>query len=111
MRSLYLILSVVGFIAPNIFVMMVSIETGNVLLWLHPMATIQGMFANTISTAFVVDLLVAVVVFFIWTNSESKRLKMKKPYLIWILTLLFGMAGTLPLFLYQRAAYLPPQLD
>ena len=111
MRSLYLILSIIGFITPNIFVLMVSIETGNVLLWLHPMATIKGMFANSISPAFVVDLLIAVFVFFIWTYSESKRLKMKKPYLIWILTLLFGMAGTLPLFLYQRAAYLPPDLD
>lgn len=87
--------------------MMVSVETGNVLLWLHPTATIQGMFANSIATAFVVDLLVAVLIFFIWTYNESRRLKMKKPYLIWSLTLLFGMSGALPLFLYQRAAYLP----
>lgn len=102
MKKIYLLLSIIGFIAPNIFVMMVSVQTGNVLLWLHPMATLNGMFANQIATAFVVDLLVAVVVFFIWTYNESDRLQMKKPYLIWILTMLFGMAGTFPLFLYQR---------
>lgn len=75
------------------------------------MATLKGMFANNIATAFVVDLLTVVVVFFVWTYRESKALKMKKPYLIWVLTLLFGMAGTLPLFLYQREEYLPAKLD
>ncbi len=77
MKKIYLLLSIIGFIAPNIFVMMVSVQTGNVLLWLHPMATLNGMFANQIATAFVVDLLVAVVVFFIWTYNESDRLQMK----------------------------------
>ncbi len=106
MRSVYLILAVAGFIAPNILVMIVSVETGNVLLWLHPMATIHGMFANNISSAFIVDLLFVVMVFFIWTYNESKRLKMKKPYLVWMLTMLFGLAGALPLFLYQRENHL-----
>lgn len=102
MKPIYLILAILGFIAPNILVAIVSIETGNLLLWLHPMATITGMFANNISSAFVVDLLFVVVVFFIWTYGESKRLRMKKPYLIWALTMLFGLAGGLPLFLYYR---------
>ncbi|MBT3647483.1 MAG: hypothetical protein HN542_04495 [Flavobacteriales bacterium] len=31
---------------------------------------------------------------------------MKRPYMIWILTLLFGMAGTLPLYLYYREKFL-----
>ncbi|MEQ8425560.1 MAG: DUF2834 domain-containing protein, partial [Cyclobacteriaceae bacterium] len=64
MKKLFLILAIVGFIAPNIFVMIVSVETGNILLWLHPGATIRGMFANNISSAFIVDLLFVVMVFF-----------------------------------------------
>ncbi|MEQ9062808.1 MAG: DUF2834 domain-containing protein [Vicingaceae bacterium] len=102
MKKIYLALSIIGFIAPNVFVFRESLETGNVLLWLHPGATLAGMFANRIATAFVVDLLVVVWIFFIWTYFEAKKHGMKTPWLIWVLTMLFGMAGTFPLFLYQR---------
>jgi hypothetical protein len=102
MKVIYIILTILGFIAPNIFVTMESIETGNILLWLDPAATITGMFENTISTAFIVDLLFVVYVFFFWTYKEGKRLQIKRVWIIWALTMLFGMAGTLPLFLYVR---------
>jgi len=78
MKTLYIALTIVGFLGPNIFVTIESIETGNILLWLNPANTIEGMFANRISTAFVVDLLLAVVVFFIWTYKESEKFNMKK---------------------------------
>ena len=102
MKQLYIILAVMGFIAPNIFVAIESIETGNVLLWLDPAATINGMFANRISTAFIIDLLVVVLIFFIWTYREARKRQIKYMWAIWGLTMLFGMAGTLPLFLYLR---------
>lgn len=102
MKRLYLILAIVGFIAPNIFVAIESIKTGNILFWLDPGATMNGMFANRISTAFIVDLLVVVFIFFIWTYHEASKIKMRNVWTIWVLTLLFGMAGTLPLFLYLR---------
>jgi hypothetical protein len=102
MKQVYLILAVIGFIAPNIFVYQESVENGNILLWTDPASTIAGMYANTISTAFVVDLLVVVLVFFIWTYFESKKFHMKNTWIIWILTMMFGMAGTFPLFLYLR---------
>lgn len=102
MKNFYLVLTVVGFIAPNIFVAMESFETGNILLWLDPKATLSGMFGNNISTTFIVDLLVVVLVFFFWTFHEARKLKIKKLWLIWLLTMLFGLAGTLPLFLYLR---------
>ena len=106
MKNIYLILAIIGFIAPNIWVGMVSVETGNWLFWLDPTATMQGMFGNDISTAFIVDLLVVVLIFMVWTFTEGKRLGMKPPYLIWVLTFLFGMAGTFPLFLYQRESFI-----
>ncbi|MBK5270500.1 MAG: DUF2834 domain-containing protein [Bacteroidia bacterium] len=102
MKRVYIILSIFGFIAPNIFVAKETIETGNVLLLLDPSATIKGMFATTISTAFVIDLLAVVLVFFIWTYYQAKKLKIKNVGLIWMLTLFFGMGGTFPLFLYWR---------
>jgi len=102
MNSLYLLLAIAGFIAPNIFVAIESIETGNWLLWLDPAATINGMFGNRISTAFVVDLLFAVLVALIWMWTEGSKRKMKNLWMFPVLTLLFGLAGTLPLFLYNR---------
>ena len=72
MKKIYLVLSIIGFLLPNIFVAMESIETGNILLYANPAATIQGMFANRISSIFMIDLLLAVIVFFIWSYQESK---------------------------------------
>jgi hypothetical protein len=102
MKNIYLALTVAGFIAPNIFVFNESIDTGNILLWLNPTATINGMFANRITTAFIVDLLFGVLVFFLWSYHEAKRIGIKNVWLVWVLTMLFGLAGTFPLFHYLR---------
>ena len=73
MRTPYLILTVLGFMAPNIFVAIVSVETGNILLYLNPMATIHGMFANNIATAFIVDLLFVVMCFLYGPTMSHKN--------------------------------------
>ena len=104
-------LTVLGFLAPNILITKVGYETGNYLLYTYPLDTIQAMFANDIASAFMIDLLVAVVVFFVWSFNESKRLGMKPPYLVWLLTMLFGLSGTLPLFLYQREKSISQTLE
>ena len=102
MKKLYILLTIIGFIAPNIFVLMETMETGNILLWANPWATLDGMFANRISTAFVVDLLMVVLVFFIWSFIEARKYQIRQVWIIWLLTLVFGMAGAFPLFLYLR---------
>src|SRR5262245_34574686 len=102
MKTTYLTLAIIGFILPTIPVAIESYETGNVLFWLDANATWNGMFANKISTAFIVDLLFAVLVFFIWTASEAKKYGIKRVWLYWVITMLFGLGGTLPLFLYIR---------
>jgi Terpene cyclase DEP1 len=102
MRSLYALLAVAGFIVPNVLVFQESVETGNILLWLDPAATLGGMFGNRIAATFVTDLLCVVLVALVWIVIESKRLNMKNSWVYIVLTLLFGLAGPLPLFLYQR---------
>ena len=102
LRTLYLILAIAGFIAPSILVFMESVDTGNILLYTNPIATMEGMFANRISTIFMIDLLFAVFVFFIWSYHESKRYAIKNIALVWVLTMLLGLAGGLPFFLYLR---------
>lgn len=102
MKNIYLLLSAIGYLSTNVLMLLESIENQNLLLWTKPDETIAGLFVNRISTIFAIDLLVVVLVFFIWCFVESKRIGMKKFWLYWLLTLLFGLAGTLPLFLWAR---------
>ena len=102
MKRVYLLLTIAGFILPNIWVAKVSFETGNFLLWWDIPTTFQQMFANDIATTFGIDLLFVVVVFFIWSFQEAKKYQVPKLVLVWNLTMLFGLAGAFPLFLYFR---------
>jgi len=101
-QTLYFILAITGFIAPSILVLVESVETGNILLYAHLMQTFEGMFANRISTIFMIDLLFAVMVFFTWSYWESKKHGVPNLWLVWLLTMLLGLAGGFPLFLYYR---------
>ncbi|MFY0687423.1 MAG: DUF2834 domain-containing protein [Cyclobacteriaceae bacterium] len=102
MQKIYLLLAIIGFISPSILVAIESFETGNILLYTYPLATIEGMFVNRISTIFMIDLLFTVLVFLIWTYHEGKKWGIKNIWLVWLLTMLFGLAGGFPLFLYLK---------
>lgn len=102
MRTLWLILAVLGFALPNYFVLLESIQHGNILLWAHPMDTLSDMFANRIASIFALDLLWAVMVFFVWSGYEARQLQRPSLYWIWPITLIFGLAGSFPLYLYWR---------
>jgi hypothetical protein len=102
MKPLYGALAVLGYIAPNWLVVLVSIETGNLLLWTRPQETMAGIFVNRIAAAFAIDVLFAALVACIWFYFEGRRLGMRRVWSYWLLTLAFGLAGTLPLFLLNR---------
>ncbi len=101
-KNVYLLLTILGTILPNIFVLMETIETGNVLFYARPLDTLQQMFATNVSSAFVTDLLFVVLIFMIWSFVESRRNNIKGVILIWIYTFAFGIAGGLPLYLLKR---------
>jgi hypothetical protein len=102
LKRLYAALAIVGYVATNWLVLLVSIDTGNLLLWTRPAETTAGMFANRIAAAFAIDLLVTVLVACILFHVEGKRLGMRRVWSYWVLTFTFGLAGTLPLFLLNR---------
>jgi hypothetical protein len=102
MKNNYLYLTIIGTILPNIFVLKESLSSGNYLLYADPIATFNGMFANNISGAFIVDLLFIVMLFLFWSYKESKKHNIKNLTWVWIYTFAFGIAGGLPLFLYIR---------
>ncbi|MEL6670581.1 MAG: DUF2834 domain-containing protein [Bacteroidota bacterium] len=102
MKKTYLILTIVGTLLPSIFVLKESLATGNILLYTQPLRTLEGMFANDISSAFMMDLLFVLALFLVWSYREAKRQQIAGLGWIWAYTFAFGLAGGLPLFLYAR---------
>ncbi len=102
---MYLILTVIGTILPNIFVLKETFTSGNIMLYSRPIDTFQSMFATNISSAFITDLLFIVVLFLIWSYRESRKHNIKNTWLVWLYTFAFGIAGGLPLFLYWKERY------
>lgn len=103
MKKVYLILAILGAILPNIWVVQESLDTGNYLLYTQPAATLEGMFANRISTVFMIDLLFVVLLFLLWSWQEAKRCNIRHLGWVWACTFLLGFASGFPLFLFFRA--------
>jgi hypothetical protein len=96
-KNIYLLLAIIGFIAPYYFFVQVPPEN---LLDLPVL--IQPLFANNFMRGVAMDLTVSVIVFWIFVFMESSNLQMKYPWLYLLATLLVGLSFALPLFLYFR---------
>ena len=48
------------------------------------------------------DLMISVIVFWVYMFAEANKLQMKNPWLYVLATLLVGLSFALPLFLYFR---------
>jgi hypothetical protein len=99
---LYLGLAVVGYLAPGIPMLQESVLTGNALFWADPARTLHELFVNRTSTAFALDLAGVVVAALVFMTIEARRLHLRGIWRYWLLTALFGIGGTLPLFLWSR---------
>ena len=102
MRRVYLALAAVGYLAPGVPMLVESARSGNILFWTDPQRTTAELFANLTSTAFALDLFVVVLVALLWMTREARRLGIGRVWAFWVLALLFGLGGTLPLFLAER---------
>jgi hypothetical protein len=103
---MYGVLSIVGYAVPDFIMVRETVRTGNVLFWTDPARTNAELFANATSTAFALDLFGAVVVALIWFTLEARDIGLRRVWVYWVLTLLLGLAGTLPLFLLARERHL-----
>jgi hypothetical protein len=52
MQTVYLALTVVGYLAPGVPTLMESARSGNLLFWTNPQRTMAELFVNLTSTAF-----------------------------------------------------------
>ena len=96
-KNIFLILAIIGFIAPYYFFVQVPPESA-----LDLPALVQPLFANNFMKGVAMDLTVSVIVFWVFVFIESNRLQMKNPWLYLLATLLVGLSFALPLFLYFR---------
>ena len=103
-RNIYLILAILGFVAPYYFFLQISPENGSDLP-----ALIRPMFANDFMRGLAMDLTVSVIVFWFFVFAEANRLQMKNPWLYLLATFLVGLSFALPLFLYFRERKLEAQ--
>ena len=96
-KNIYLILTILGFIAPYYFFLQLPAENGFDLA-----ALVQPFFANHFMKGLALDLTVSVIVFWVYVFAEAGKLEMKNPWLYLLATLLVGLSFALPLFLYSR---------
>jgi hypothetical protein len=96
-KNIFLILAVIGFIAPYYFFLQVPPESA-----LDLPELIRPLFANNFMKGVAMDLTVSVITFWVYVFVEANRLQMKNPWLYLLATLLVGLSFALPLFLYCR---------
>lgn len=98
-QSLYLLLTIVGAIAPWSVLLTFFLQNGFSLNLFF-----QNVFANSVSSTVAIDLLICVDVFFCFSFIELKRLGLSRRWLFIYLVATFGigLSCSFPLFLYWR---------
>ena len=93
-KNIFLVLAIIGFIAPYYFFLQVREFDLN--------ATFQLFATDNILSGTAMDLLISVIVFWFFMFMEAKKLEMKNPWVYLLATMLVGLSFALPLFLYFR---------
>ena len=96
-KNIFLILAILGFIAPYFFFVQVPPESA-----LDIPALIGPLLANNFMKGVGMDLTVSVITFWTFAFMEANRLQMKNPWVYLLATLLVGLSFALPLFLFFR---------
>ncbi len=97
MKTLYLILAIVGAVVPYIFFMQHFSSEGIGLV-----GFVRALFANPAASGFTADLLITSSVFWIFMFQQHKRGKGPRPVIFIVLNLLIGLSCALPAYHYAR---------
>jgi hypothetical protein len=93
-KNIYLLLAIIGFIAPYYFFLQVrEFDLGQLF---------QLFSTSRILSGLAMDLLVSVIVFWFFMFTEARKLQMKNAWVYLLASLLVGLSFALPLFLYFR---------
>ena len=96
-KTAYIALAFIGLFAPYYFLFKFLAANGLDLPLL-----LRQLFANNISTFFAVDLIISIIIFWIYMVGEATKLQMKNWWLYILASLTVGLSFALPLFLYFR---------
>lgn len=97
LKHLYLVLAIIGIVLPYYFLITFLKAHG-----LDGRVFLQQLFGTQISTFFVVDLIIASIVFIVYLPQEAKRYSIHSWWLYLIPLFGVGLSFALPLFLYVR---------
>lgn len=105
MPSIYLVLSILGFVLPcsQLIPFFASNGFDLSLLW-------SQLFINQVSSAFALDLFVSSLVFWILVFKEGTRLNLKFLGVYVLFNLIIGLSFALPLFLWVRSRHLEAKI-
>jgi Terpene cyclase DEP1 len=105
-KSLYLVLAIIGSIAPWYWLLQ------DPAALISPTLFLQRAVANNIATTEATDLLISATAFFCFASIELKRLGSSQRWLLLYLALTFGigLSCSLPVFLYRREQILERQV-
>jgi hypothetical protein len=97
MKTLYLILAIVGAVLPYTFFLQYFASEGVSLT-----GFVNAIFANPAAGGFTADLLFTSFVFWIFMIQQRRREKGPNPVLFVVLNLLIGLSCAFPAYLYAR---------
>lgn len=97
MKTLYLILAVVGAVVPYVFFIQHFSSEGVGLV-----GFVEALFANPAASGFTVDLLITSSIFWIFMFQQHKRRKGPRPLIFIVLNLFIGLSCAFPAYLYAR---------
>ena len=97
LKKFYLISAIVGAIAPwSFFAWFFAAEGIDTPLF------IESLFGNGAAAGFAVDVLISAVVFLVWSYNDSKKLNLRRWWILLPATFLVGLSLALPLYFYMR---------
>ena len=96
-KTVYITLAAIGLLIPYYFLFRFFRENSFDIPLL-----IQQLFANNISTFFAIDLVISILVFWVYMFVEANKLRMENSWIYLLASLLVGLSFALPLFLYFR---------
>ncbi len=97
LKRFYLIAAIIGTIVPwFFFANFFTAEGFNIPLF------VSGLFVNGAAGGFSADVLISLIVFWVWSYTDAQKQGIKRWWLVLPASFLVGLSLALPLYLYLR---------
>lgn len=97
-ERLYLGLAIIGAVAPWIFFALFFAENG-----LDPVSFLAGLFANGAAGGFTVDVLISLLIFWVWSWHDAGKRGLENWHLVLLAGCTAGLSFAMPLYFYLCA--------